>query len=90
MLFYNKQNTASAWRFFFFILKLTSLTFSIPCFLFYVINESANYELTLTIVPLVLCMCIFAGVIFAIVLWLIFEPMRKRRRILRPNKGDKG
>lgn len=82
MLLVNTKYVRSARALFIFILVLASIFIVMPEFLYFVINESARGHLAWSEAFFALLISCFGGIIFTVVLWLIIEPMRKKRELL--------
>jgi hypothetical protein len=82
MLLVNFKYVNSARALFIFILILASIFIAMPEFLYFVIKESSSGHLVWGEAFLALLISCFGGIIFTVILWLIIEPMRKKRELL--------
>jgi hypothetical protein len=78
----NKSSyTNSPGSYFLFIFLLSTLFISAPEFIYFIIKEQAYGQLWWGEALMILCVSLLGALIFAGILWLLLEPMRKKRQL---------
>jgi predicted MFS family arabinose efflux permease len=86
MSFINKKYAKSSWSLFVLILILGFVFIAIPEFAYFAINESLRGQLEWSEAFFAFLISCFGALIFAVIGWLLFESMRRRRELLKNKK----
>lgn len=81
MSFKKSDFNKSPKAFFIFIFLLSLLLLAAPEFIYFIIREGSRGRLVWSEAFLALCISCLGSLVFATLLWVIFEPMRKNRNL---------
>jgi drug/metabolite transporter (DMT)-like permease len=76
----NNKRMATKWSSFVYTFWMSQLCLSLPCFLFFIVEQPRRGPFTPSMAVLAALICIAGGLMWSVVMWVAFvEPIRKAR-----------